>query len=91
MVGIGAVRALAHAHGAQHLRGVAADHALPGIGGFAFAVELDEGAQKGGVLFGAGAVKALEGGFRLAGHVGAAGGQLRIHRIAEVLGAAPAV
>src|SRR5207253_8379789 len=62
-----------------------ADLTLPGIGSLSLAVKLNERAHQDGILFRGVAIIALERGFRLGRHVGAAGCQIRIQRIAEIL------
>ena len=71
--------------------------ALRGVGGasaqlrevrgrrLSLAVELNERAHQGGLLFRGAAIITLEQGSRLCRHVGAAGRQVRILRIAEIL------
>lgn len=75
MVGMRAGRVFAKTHSLQHFRRMPADHALPGVRGLALAIELHEGTHESHVLLRCGAIIALERGFRLAGHIGAAGGQ----------------
>src|SRR5258708_12065292 len=62
-----------------------ADVTLSGIGGLSLAVKLNERAHQEGILFRGVAIIALEQGSRLGRHVGAAGRQIRIQRIAEIL------
>src|SRR5271163_1941058 len=70
---------------------MSADLALSGVCGLAFAVELHERACENRILLRRDAVIALERCLRLARHIGAAGCQVRIHRIAEVLRASSSV
>src|SRR5207244_4961010 len=62
-----------------------ADVTLPGIGGLSLAVKLNERAHQDGILFRGAAVITLEQGSRLGRQIGAAGRQIRIQRIAEIL------
>src|SRR5689334_13205856 len=68
-----------------------ADDARPRIGRVALAVELYEGAVEGHIFARGVAVIALEVRYRLVGHIGPAGRQLGIHRVAEILRAVDTV
>src|ERR1700677_5028 len=85
MVCVLAVRIFSQTYSGQHLGWMPPDSALPGVCGLAFAVKLYERAEENGVFFRCNAVIAFERGFRFARHIGPAGRQFRIHRIAEVL------
>ena len=85
LVGIGAVRLLALACGAQQSGRMAADFALSRGGCFALAVKLDECALEHRVLLGRNAVVTLERRLLFASDVGAAGGEVGIYRVAKIL------
>src|SRR6185436_10532820 len=70
---------------------MAADRAVPGVGGLTFAVELNEAALEHRILLRRSAVVALEGRLRLARHIVPAGRQVGILGVAKILRALPAV
>ena len=67
-----------------------ADGALAGVCGIAFAVELEEGPGESRVSS-ASAIVPFEGCGDVGGHIGPAGRQIGIERVAEILHAPPAV
>jgi hypothetical protein len=67
------------------------DGARSGVGGLAFAIELNKRARQGRILFRRHTIIAFERRFRLTCHVGAAGRQVRIHGIAKILRALSAI
>jgi hypothetical protein len=70
---------------------MSANRTLPGVGRLAFSIELNERADQNSILFCRVAIIAFERRFRLTGHIGAAGRQVRIERIAKIFGAFPSV
>ena len=69
---------------------MAADRALPGVCGVAFAVELEEWAGED-LVSAARAIIPLEGFGDVGGHIGPARRQIGVHRVAEILHAPPSV
>ena len=89
-IGVRARRIFQAADPPQKDGGMPADGARPGVRRIAFAVELEKRALKKRVASGR-PIIALERGHGLAGHIIAAGGEIGIHRVAEILHAAAPV